>query len=147
MLSFLRGPLEMFFGLTARCEPLVKLLARISVGFVFYESGLGKLRGLDKVIEFFTSLGIPFPQIQAPMVASLEFLGGILLMLGLGTRVVTIPLTVIMLVALRTAHWDEVEGLTSLPGITVYLYALILVWFATSGAGALSLDFLLFKKK
>lgn len=119
---------------------LPPLLARVSVGLVFVTAGWGKLHNLEGVIEFFRSLGIPAPELQAPFVAATELTCGLLLVLGLGTRVAALPLVVTMLVAIRTALWPELEGAIDLLGREEYLFIVLLAWLAIAGAGAISLD-------
>jgi hypothetical protein len=60
-------------------EWIAVLLARLTVGVPFFESGRRKLYRLNELVEYFAHLGIPFPHIQAPMVAGIEFAGGIFL--------------------------------------------------------------------
>ena len=122
------------------------LLTRITIGFVFFQSGWGKLHHLGKVIEFFESLKIPFAQLQAPFVATFEFLGGILLLLGLGVRLISIPLMVIMSVAVATAKSGDIHELGDLFSVYEYLYVLLLFWLVVEGAGLISVDYLLKKK-
>jgi putative oxidoreductase len=55
------------------------LLVRLYWGWQFIETGWGKMNNIPKVTTFFTSLGIPFPGLNAHFIAGLEFLGGILL--------------------------------------------------------------------
>ena len=64
--------------LSARLGFVPPLLARIVLGVVFVQSGWGKLHDLDRVVAFFTELGIPAPQIQAPFVAGTELVCGTL---------------------------------------------------------------------
>lgn len=116
------------------------LVARISVGWVFVESGWGKLHNLEKVTGFFTSLGLPAPAFQAHLVATTEFAGGLLLLAGLFTRLASVPLTVIMYVAIATAKKDELHGFSDLIGFSEYLYMILLVWLIFSGPGLLALD-------
>ena len=122
---------------------LPPLLARVSVGLVFVTTGWGKLQNLDQVIEFFRSLGIPAPEVQAPFVAATELSCGLLLVLGLGTRFAAVPLTITMVVAIRTALWAELEGVIDLLGREEYLFIVLLAWLAVAGAGAVSLDAIL----
>lgn len=132
-------------------QALPALLTRLTVGFGFYMTGSGKLKNLDGVIEFFKSLGVPYPQIQAPFVAHLEYYGGILLLLGLLTRPTSLLLSATMVVALLTA--DKADFLASwtpasekVPGeITAFVYLVFLLWLFVSGAGLLSLDALFSK--
>jgi putative oxidoreductase len=110
------------------------------VGLVFVTTGWGKLQNLDRVIEFFRSLGIPAPEYQAPFVAATELSCGLLLVLGLATRFAAVPLVVTMGVAIRTALWEELEGVIDLFGREEYLFIVLLAWLAVAGAGAASLD-------
>jgi putative oxidoreductase len=119
---------------------LPPLLARVSVGLVFASTGWGKLHHLDRVIEFFRSLGIPHPELQAPFVGSTELVCGCLLVLGLGTRLVVFPLIGTMVVAIATAIWPELEGTIDLLGKEEFLFIVLLLWLAVSGGGSVSLD-------
>lgn len=118
-------------------------IARLTVGLVFFQSGWGKLHALDQVTSYFTELGLPAPAFQARLASSAEFVCGGLLLLGLATRFAAVPLIITMAVAIRTALWDQVDGLGSLVGLTEFAYVALLVWLATDGGGPLSLDRLL----
>jgi putative oxidoreductase len=119
---------------------LPPLLARIAVGVVFAESGWGKLQNIEGVIGYFTELGIPFPNIQAPFVAGMEFVGGLLLIFGILTRIVTLPLIAIMAVAIWTAKASEISGYSDVFGFSEFLYILLMVWILISGPGPVALD-------
>jgi len=95
-------------------SPLL-LVMRLYWGWQFAQAGWGKLQHLDHVVQFFTQLGIPAPAIQAPFVAGLEVVGGILLALGLGSRLVALLLAGDMLVAFVTADHDAFFGFFSDP--------------------------------
>lgn len=123
------------------------VLTRVCIGWIFIQSGWGKLNNLEKIVGFFTSLGIPMPQVQAPMVALIEFIGGLLILVGFATRVTAIPLIVIMMVALKTAHWGDVKTFGDLFGQDVFLYALLLIWLVGHGPGPLSVDQFTLEKK
>lgn len=114
-------------------------LARLSIGFVFAQAGWGKLHNLDRTIGFFQSLGVPLASVQAPFVACVELAGGVLLFLGIGTRFVALPLMVVMLVAMLTAHKDSLGSLDDLTGLAPFLYFIILMFLAATGGGCLSL--------
>lgn len=75
------------------------MLLRLNWGWQFFQAGKGKLQNITPVIEFFHNAGIPIPVFNAYLVGSVECLGGFLLMIGLASRIVTIPLSVIMFVA------------------------------------------------
>jgi putative oxidoreductase len=85
---------------------LAPLFARFAMGWVFLWSGWGKLNNLPIVIENFIGWGIPFPTILTPFVSAVEFVGGILLLLGLFTRIAAVPLAIVMIVAIISAKWD-----------------------------------------
>lgn len=121
-------------------EFLPLLLTRVVVGWIFLESGWGKLHNLDKVVGYFTELGIPAPQLQAPFVAFTEFSCGLLVLLGLLTRLASIPLSCTMVVALLTAKRDEIKSFSDLFGLSEFLYIVLFLTLLIYGAGALSLD-------
>ena len=145
MLETLQRARDRLLSLSLALGWLPPLLARVSVGLVFASTGWGKLHHLDRVIEFFRSLGIPHPELQAPFVGSTELVCGCLLVLGLGTRLVVFPLIGTMVVAIATAIWPELEGAIDLLGKEEFLFIVLLVWLAVSGGGAVSLDALIWR--
>jgi len=122
---------------------LAPLFARIVVGWVFLLSGWGKLTHLPLVTENFAGWGIPFPQILAPFVSGVEFVGGIFLLLGLLTRISAGALGVVMIVAVRAAQWDQIDSLETLLGFEEVVYLAIFLWLAIAGPGAVAIDRLL----
>lgn len=116
------------------------LLARLVVGYVFMLTGWAKLNNLPAMIENFRGWGIPAPEIMTPLVSGVEFFGGILLMLGLCTRVASGALAVVMVVAIASAKWAEVDSLETLLGFEETLYFAIFFWLAVAGAGKVSLE-------
>ena len=115
-------------------------LTRLVIGWVFLQSGWGKLHSLEKVTAFFTQLGIPAPAFQARLVACTELVCGALILVGLATRIATIPLMITMAVALMTALKSDIHGLSDLFGVSEFLYIALLAWLGVYGAGPLSLD-------
>jgi len=75
------------------------LLVRLYWGWQFMQTGWGKLGDLAKVTNYFTSLGIPAPALNADFISALEFAGGILLAIGLGSRLIAFLLAADMAVA------------------------------------------------
>src|SRR5260370_1562057 len=75
------------------------LLARLTVGLVFALTGWGKVHDLAKVTGFFTKLGIPHAAFMAGLVGYCELICGVLVLVGLLTRLATIPLITTMIVA------------------------------------------------
>jgi putative oxidoreductase len=129
----------------ARGEGIGRLLARLSVGVMFAQSGWGKLNDLNTVVEFFTTLGIPYPEYQAPFVAGVEFGGGLLITFGLFTRLAAVPLMITMLVAMATALRDQIGNVADLLALSEFTYFAVLGWLALGGPGAVSLDALLLR--
>ena len=119
---------------------LAPLLARMTVGWVFLWSGWGKLNDLPTVIENFVGWGIPFPHILAPFVSIVEFLGGLLLLLGLFTRLAAVPLIIVMIVAILTAKRAEIDSLETLLGFDEVAYMALFLWLAVAGPGPMSID-------
>jgi putative oxidoreductase len=116
------------------------LLARLVIGVVFTHSGWGKLHNLEQVTRFFASLGVPFPELQAPFVACVELVCGALVLAGFATRLAAVPLIGTMVVALATALAEKISGVNALFGLAEFLYVALLVQLAVGGAGAVSLD-------
>jgi putative oxidoreductase len=128
---------------------LPPLVARVTLGVVFVQSGWGKLHNLDKVIENFRGWGIPAPTIQAPFAATNELVFGFLLLVGLFSRFATIPLMIIMVVAMKATAYHPAEAIEQgtfnyLFGLMEYLYIVILLWIAIYGPGAMSIDRIVF---
>lgn len=116
-------------------------LVRMVVGLVFFMHGLQKLTGgIDGVAGFFGSLGIPMPGISAVVVTFVELIGGLLLIVGLFTRLVSIPLAVTMVVAIVTVHLSK--GFYAGEGGYEFPLVLLvsLIGLAIAGAGELSAD-------
>lgn len=126
----------------ARLTWLPPLVARVALGVTFTLTGWGKLHGLDDLVQYFTQLGIPFASVQAPMVAGIEFFGGLLLILGLFTRFAAVPLMGTMVVAIITAKWEDIHGIADLVGTLEFAYLAMFLWLAIAGGGKASLDHL-----
>ena len=118
-------------------------LARLTVGWIMLLSGWGKLHNLEQVINYFGELGIPHPELQAPFVAGTELVGGTLVLIGLFTRVATVPLMITMSVAILTAQRENVSSLGDLFGLIEWCYIALLAWIGIAGPGPLSVDALL----
>jgi putative oxidoreductase len=118
-------------------------VARLTVGWIFFQSGWGKLHNLAQVTQYFTELGLPAPGFQATLASTTEFVCGTLLLLGLATRLAVVPLIITMIVALRTALWDQIDSLGSLFGLAEYLYITLLLWLGVAGPGPIAIDYLI----
>jgi putative oxidoreductase len=119
------------------------LLMRLVVGYTFMLAGWGKLNSLPQMIQNFTEWGIPFPGVLTPFVSGVECFGGIMLILGLFTRIPAAMLAVVMVVAVKAAKWGDVDSLETLLGFEEATYFAAFMWLAIAGPGAASLDRLL----
>ena len=125
-------------------QSLSLLLARVAVAYGFYEPAMQKWSDIGAIATWFESMGIPLPTLNAYMSATTEILGVVLLTLGLFTRLISIPLIVVMVVAILTVHLAH--GFSAGDnGFEIPLhYMLFLSIYASFGAGKFSLDYLLF---
>ena len=89
------------------------LAIRLYWGWQFWQTGWGKLTNISRPIEYFTSLGIPAPAFTAHFIGILEAGGGILLMLGLASRLIALPLVVDMIMAYVIADRDALHAIFS----------------------------------
>ena len=133
-------------GVARHLEWLGPLFARIVTGWVFLGTGWGKLTNLPLVTENFANWGIPAPQLLAPFVSGVEFFGGILLLLGLMTRISAGALGIVMIVAVKSAQWEEVDSLQTLLGLDEIMHLALFLWLAIAGAGRVSIDHILERK-
>ena len=145
--------LETYFGISGKISLLQSpflLAIRLYWGWQFAQNGWGKLHNLAKITDYFRSLNIPFPAANAHFIAGLEFFGGLLLIVGLGTRLVGLLLAANMMVAYWTADHDALVSILSDPGKFyiadpyTFLFASLLVLIF--GAGWLSFDALIMKR-
>ncbi|MDI1311504.1 DoxX family protein [Prosthecobacter sp.] len=120
---------------------------RLYWGWQFFQTGKGKLSDISAPTAFFTELGIPFPQLNAYMAGGTECFGGLLLLLGLVSRVTCVPLICVMLVAYGTAHLDVVKTIWSDSDSFVtappFLFLLAVLTVFIFGPGKFSVDALL----
>jgi putative oxidoreductase len=126
------------------------LAVRLYWGFQFAQTGWGKLHNLVKITGFFASLNIPFPGFAAPFVSTLEFVAGILLMLGLFSRLIALLLACNMFAAYWTADREALSAVFSDPGKFyaadpyTFLFASLMVLIF--GAGFFAVDTLVAKR-
>jgi putative oxidoreductase len=132
--------------LLAAAAFLPPLATRITIGLGFYHTGTGKWRNFEHTVEFFTSVGIPFARANAAFIASLEVVGGLLLLVGLLTRLSATLLAGSMTVALLTADrhdfiasWGSASE-SSPTDVASFVFLLFLLWLIVYGAGPISLD-------
>ncbi|MBI3660065.1 DoxX family protein [Candidatus Acetothermia bacterium] len=141
----------------APISSLWPLLLRIAVGLVFINHGYGKLfgkagalgAGIPDVTNFFTNLGIIFPEIFAWVVACIEFFGGFCLILGLFPRYVSLLMTFDMIAAILIAKAKlDIGGLLAVRGYELELLLLAgALALLLGGPGPLSIEKMLFRKE
>lgn len=147
----------LYTTLTERLERLfaplghvVLLVLRLVWGWQFLTTGLGKLENHARVTDFFTSLHIPAPGVNAWFIGGLELAGGALLLLGLLSRPIALLLTGNMFVAYLTADRPALLGvfrdLDAFLRADPFWFLFVSVVVLTLGPGALSLDGLLSKR-
>lgn len=132
--------------------PLAALVTRVAIGQGFFIIGHGKTEDIAAVQKDFEALGIQYAEYLAPFVSYAEWIGGALLVLGLGTRLVALVLSVIMGVAIYQAHWDQVLGAfqefypdkgVALVSLTAIPFLFGSLWLVGRGPGVFSLDALI----
>ncbi|WP_276360277.1 DoxX family protein [Daejeonella sp. H1SJ63] len=140
---------DKYFSASADIEKakfLPLLLMRLLIAYGFYGPAIMKWNDINSIAEWFESLEIPLPYLNAYLAAGTETLGVVLLFLGLGTRFITIPLIITMLVAIKTVHWaNGFEAGENGFEIPLY-YIIMLLTLFIYGSGKLSLDRLIEKK-
>lgn len=99
-----------FIKIGSNLQSLFLFYMRVTWGHQFFLAGSDKLKEISKTIDLFAALSIPNPEFHAYAVSFFESVGGILLIAGLASRLICIPLVGIMITALSTAH---AEGLSS----------------------------------
>lgn len=119
------------------------LLLRLVLAYGFYGPAKMKWKDINSVIDWFGSIGILAPVFNAYLAAGTEMLGVVLLVLGLGTRLIAIPLVITMLVAIKTVHWaNGFEAADNGFEIPLY-YTIMLLTLLVYGPGKWSVDYLI----
>ena len=141
-----RGYELLVTGATFLRSPLLFAL-RLYFFWQLFLTGKGKLSNIGKVSEFFTSLHIPLPTLNAYFIGSLECFGSLLLIIGLASRPLSLLIVMSMTVAYLAADFEAVSNIFSDPDKFVkadpfpfLLTALIVFVF---GPGLFSIDALI----
>lgn len=123
------------------------LVIRVVIGYSFYEPAMNKWKDINGIAQWFDSMGMPLPTLNAYLAASTELLGAVLLVLGLFTRLISVPLMVVMVVAITMVHMAH--GFSAGDnGFEIPLYYLMFLFLLFSqGGGKYSVDYFLFDKK
>ncbi len=136
--------LDTFDRLASHLQTPLLFVLRVFWGWSFAQTGWGKLTHLERTTEFFASLNLPAPKLNAIMAGSTECLGGVLLAVGLFARPVAVPLTFTMIVAYVTADREAVQAIFSDPdkftSAAPFLFLLVALLVLAFGPGKWSLD-------
>ena len=118
-----------------------------NIGYQFFQGGLGKLTNIPNIAAYFQTLGIPFAEANAYLVGSVEAVGGLFLMLGLASRLVSIPLIITMCTAYATAHREALVNVFHDPDTFIsqgpFNFLLMCLLVFAFGPGKFSLDALI----
>ncbi len=102
---------QFFLNKVQRFNGVPALLMRLYLAPVMLQAGWNKFNSFQDTVAWFGDpdwgLGLPFPSLMALLAISAELVGGVLLLVGLFTRLVTVPLMVTMLVAIFSVHWPN----------------------------------------
>jgi putative oxidoreductase len=119
------------------------LFLRLILAYSFYQPAMNKIKDVNAIGEWFESMNYPFPYVNAYLVTITEGLGVILLLLGLGTRIISVPLMVVMLVAIFAVHFANGFSAAN-NGYEIPLYYLLMIFtLFVMGPGRISLDHLI----
>ncbi|MER9326999.1 DoxX family protein [Mesorhizobium sp. M0488] len=116
------------------------LLGRILLSVIFLLSGFGKLTAIAGTAGYFGSLGLPLPTVTAIVVGLIELLGGLAILVGFQTRIVSWVLAIFTVATALVAHtgWaDQMQMINFLKNLGITGGFLVL---ASTGAGKFSID-------
>jgi len=146
-MGLIRKLYGLLISIASAFQSVLLLVIRLYWGWQFAQTGWGKLQHLDRVTKFFTSLGIPMPGANAVLISVLELVGGILLALGLCSRLVALLFVGDMVVAYIAADHEAFVSFISSPdkfvGATPFAFLLASLLILIFGPGRCSLDALL----
>ncbi len=135
-----------FISKLSNLQDLPLLLIRLILAFGFYAPAMAKLQNVHDIAIWFRSLEIPAPIFMAYLTTYTEVFGFLFLIFGFATRFITIPLMIIMVVAIKTVHWGN--GFNAGDNgfeIPLYYLVMLLLLFIT-GPGKISVDYLMGRK-
>lgn len=128
-------------------KSLSLLFLRLILAYGFYQPAMMKWHDMPSVAQWFGSLGIPFPTLGAYLASIAEISGVILLALGFLTRWISLPLMIVMVVAIFSVHLQNGFSVTN-NGYEIPLYYLLMLFvLLVHGAGKFSMDRIFFGEK
>ncbi len=139
--------LEKLRTFTSKLDSLILLLLRLTLAYGFYKPAIMKWNDISAIGGWFDSMGYPLPYLNAYLAGITEAAGVVLLVLGLGTRLISVPLIFVMLVAIFTVHLEGgFEAANNGFEIPLY-YMLMLFSLMVFGGGKYSVDNFIWKRK
>ncbi len=143
MQDFIKSIINLFSSF----QSLSLLIIRLTLAYGFYEPAMNKIKGFQGIVDWFRDgLHLPFPELNAYLATATELSGIVLITLGLFTRFISIPMMVIMIVAIKTVHLANGFP-ASENGFEIPLYYMLMLFLLmTTGPGKYSLDETVFKK-
>jgi len=137
----------LFVRVASSLQSPLLLVIRLYWGWQISQNGWGKLHNLSRVTEFFASLGLPAPGPTAAFVATFEFVGGILLAIGLLSRGAALGLVIDMLTAYITSDREALSSFFSDPSkfynADPFIFLAVGLVVLVFGPGKISLDYLI----
>ena len=136
----------LYQGVVERLKDWPPLVFRLILAYGFFEPALKKWSNMEAIAQWFAGMHYPLPTLNAYLAATTEISGSILLLLGLGTRLISLPLMFVMLVAIFTVHIGNGFAAGS-NGFEIPLYYLAMLFsLVVTGSGKFSVDYLIGKK-
>ncbi|MCB0310654.1 MAG: DoxX family protein [Bdellovibrionales bacterium] len=132
--------ISLVFGALKHLADIPPLLFRLTLAYGFYGPAIQKLQNPGNVAQWFEGLGYPFPLVSAYLAGYTEALGVLLLTIGLATRLISIPLMFVMIVAITTVHFKNGFACGDNGFEIPFYYLLMLFSLFVSGAGRISID-------
>jgi putative oxidoreductase len=114
-----------FLALADSLDWLAPLLLRLVFGYFWLETGWYKLHNIAGATQRFVEWGIPFPGFSAPFSAATELVGGALIMLGLFTRLIAVPMAINMVVAIALVQFANLQDVNEFFELDEVLYILV----------------------
>jgi putative oxidoreductase len=148
-------PLDAITRSLSSWEWIGQVLARLSIGLLFFLSGRGKLfvpARREQMREAMQHAGLPQPELAATVTSLMEFVGGAMLCLGVLTPISCLMLTTVMLGALVTTQVPAIKAASVVEWLGEFLYlpevlyVVILIWLFFAGPGWLSVDHVLLSR-
>ena len=140
---------EKYFKLTAlltKGKDIPLLAIRLVLAYGFYEPAMKKLNNIDAIIKWFESMELPMPALNAYMATATESIGVLLLVLGFGVRIISLPLIITMLVAIKTVHFANGFAAGENGYEIPFYYIIMLFTLLIYGGGNIGIDYFLRKK-